>query len=286
MTEKLNNLLHEVETAAANYVAAKNDHKPKATCDQLKKAAASAVAAFNRELEIQTYREWLAAGDPVKTAIRERVIHGAKRVSYKEADSGAWTATIKDTDIGVDLPMLQRVVGAAQFHDPNWSVMVENLGWIMAANLNEHIANNPAFAYAVSEAAKAFKFPEEITSDSDEAVFVALQMCIDAVLYIPDEKSRKKSKPNLIAIEIKTDKWGRKFSPQWEVIKHSMTQAGGRSQVEIHNTSKLAEYIADAMHQILTNGNLGLVSGDNVAIDVSPLIEGETPDPAEDQAEE
>ena len=156
----------------------------------------------------------------------------------------------------------------------------------MAANLNEHIANNPAFAYAVTDAAKAFNFPEEITSDSDEAVFVALQMCIDAILYIPDEKSRKKIKPNLIAIEIKTDKWGRKFSPQWEVIKHSMTQAGGRSQVEIHNTSKLAEYIADAMNQILTNGNLGLVAGDNIAIDVSPLIEGETPDPAEDQAEE
>ena len=286
MTEKLNNLLHEVETAAANYVAAKNDRKPKATCDQLKKAANAAVAAFNREHEIQTYREWLAAGDPVKTAIRERVIHNAKRVSFKEADSGAWVASIKDVDIDMDLPLLQRVVGADQFHDPNWSVMVENLGWIMAANLNEHIANNPAFAYAVTDAAKAFKFPEEITSDSDDAVFIALQMCIDAVLYIPDEKSRKKAKPNLIAIEIKTDKWGRKFCPQWTVIRESLTQAAGRGQVEIHNTCKLAGYIADAMNQILTNGNLGLVTGDNVSIDVSPLTDDEPQAQAEEQAEE
>ena len=63
MTEKLNNLFHEVEISAANYVAAKNDRKPKATCDQLKKAANAAVAAFNMEHEVQTYREWLAAAD-------------------------------------------------------------------------------------------------------------------------------------------------------------------------------------------------------------------------------
>jgi len=260
MTEKLNNLRQELEAASMAYVGACNSGKIPAERKKLKEAVKAATDAYNLELEKQTYLDWAAAGDPVKTCIRERFIRGGKRVSFKEADDGTMTGTIKDVDFKADLPMMHKVLGAGVFASPDWLPKVEKLAWIMASNLNNHLADNPAFAYAASDAAKEFSFPAEIKCDTDSAVYIALQMVIDSILFIPDEKSRKKEKPNLISLTMKTDKYGATFSPQWVYIRESLTRQGNLNQVVIGNIGKMAELIADAMHGIITNGDFTLTA--------------------------
>lgn len=256
MNKRLEEMRTAMIAAATTYAAAYNKHESKATLKTLKSAAKLALDNYNIELAKETYKQWNAEGNPVKTAIRCRVVPHAQKCNFKVTDDDIMTVNFSEnTAYDVDLPLLQSVIGAEKFANKNWLAMSEKLAWLIAARFNEKLGDNPAFKYEVTDAAKAFQFPDGVNPYTDDGIIVALQSIFDAILFIPDETGKR----NRIHIERKELADGTVYSQATEVIYNSFTCKGNsRGHLAVCGTGRMHALIADAMHVILTNGDFGL----------------------------
>lgn len=256
---KMETMLNEVTNKAAAYAKAYNDGgKKKSELKALRKAATGELDRYNLELSRETYRQWAVEGAPVYTAIRTRVIPGAKKLQFKTDDEDYMTVIIaENTEYEVNLPMMQATIGADAFSDPKWFNKAERLAFLIATHLNEHMGNAASFQYAINKASAEFSFPEGIDPLTDDGVVYALQCVFDAILFIDDSTGTGK---NLIHTTLQQDNRGEYYAKEWQVIRESMTRAAGVNKVEICNTGKFTSYILNAMHGILTNGSFGLIA--------------------------
>ena len=248
MTEnkKVQNLYDESIDACAAYVKAYNDHVPGKKLKAMKKDATEKINAYNLALSREVYKAWAKAGDVVKTAIVTRFVPGAKKAKFTVNDDDVMSFELKDTEYYTNLPEIQRTCGADVFADAAWLNKVEKLTWLIAGRINKRIAGDPSFKYEIMEASGAFEFPEEINPLTDDGVICALQSIFDSILFVPGEDGE-----NSIHTTTADDN-GRPYCPQWEVIRESMTKAGWVNEVVICNTTLMTQYIANAMHGILT----------------------------------
>jgi hypothetical protein len=251
-------LLDKATSRAVNYAKAYNEHKTKKSeLKAMRKLAVEALDDYNLELSKATYKQWAKEGDPVKTAIRSRVIPGALRFQFKTDDDDYMTIVTRDKVYDVNLPMMQATIGADVFADPCWFNKAEKLAFLVATRLNRFTGNDVNFRYAIKEASKEFDFPAEINPLSDDGVVHALQCVFDSILYIdnPDNPGS-----NLIHTTLEQDSDGTYYAKEWQVIRESMTRDNGVNSVAICNTSKFTGYILNAMHGVLTNGAFGIVA--------------------------
>lgn len=248
--EVLNRLRSNVDEKVTTYVLAYNGHQTKKkVLNELKKAAANAVDAYNDELAKATYKEWDVMGDAVKTALRERVVRQCLSVTYKvDEDSDVMAASFNSVAIKVKLTVLAETIGKDKFASADWFTKVQRLAWIIAGALNRKLGENPHFCYEVDEATKQFRFPDDIDPHTEEGCITALQQVFDSILFIPDKDGK-----NVIGANEKA----------WTCIRESLTKQGSAiGSVAISGTGKMTELVADAMHTVITNGDFTLVNAD------------------------
>lgn len=252
-------LKKEMEEKVSAYVCGYNGHNlKKDELNALKKSAKAGVDAFNQALEKETYRRWAIEGDPVKTAIRLRLIPGCQRVSYKVDDADVMSASYKDAAYKANLPMMHAVLGHEVFADKTWFTKLEKLAYIIANRVNAEMGNKASFSYAISDAAKEFSFPEGSNPACIDNMANALQSVFDSILFIDDGAGA-----NIIKAGIIADLDGNKSCPAWTYIRECMTAEGEKDgQVLIRNTGKMSDLVAGAMHIALTNGDFATRSED------------------------
>lgn len=250
MAKKLDTLMKTAEKKANEYAKAYNEKdRKKSELKALKKAALAAVDQYNLELSKATYLAWNEEGDPVKTAIRLRIVPGAQKVQFKTDEDDYMVVNFKDAEYDVNLPQMQATLGAEVFSDKSWFNLTEKFAFIIANSVNEHCGDSVKFEYQILDASKAFDLPEGIDPLSDEGGIMMLQKVFDSILYIdnPDNPGT-----NLIHTAVKKDKEGRVFSTEWSTIREEMTARVGRNTVGIVNTGVFTHLIADAMWACMT----------------------------------
>lgn len=234
---------------AATYAKAYNGGKTKKSdLKVLRDKANKAVADYNLQLSKETYRQWAKEGDPVRTAIRSFYIPGAKAIQFKTDDDNYMTVHIKACDYQVNLPQMQATLGAGVFHDPKWFNKCEKLAWIIANNINDRMGDGANFEYHLSQASKAFKFPDGVDPLSDEGVLVALQEVFDAILFLPDDSGK-----NIISLSVRKTEHGETTAKEWEFIHRCMTKHGAMYEVKVCNTGTFTSLVMEAMNGILTH---------------------------------
>lgn len=261
MSKKVIETLKEtVENSVNAYLTAYNGHKEtQKKLKTLKKQVSDDVNTYNLELSKETYRDWNALGDPVKTAIRTRFIPRTLSVTFKvNEDTDTMTATMvyRSDSYRADLPTMQTVLGPEVFAKTNWFAKCEKLAFIIAKNLNDRICEvkSTAFDYIIKDASKLFDF-EGIDLNTEEGAIAALQEVMDSILFIPGEDGK-----NLIKANVRTVN-GKPCASAWTVIRESMTREGPSiGTVAISSTGKMSSLIADAMYTIMTNGDFALVT--------------------------
>lgn len=267
----------EMEKAVTKYVSAYNGHAAsQEELKALKKSATMKIDQFNLELSKDRYKEWNAAGDAVRTAIRERVIRDAQKVTYKvDKDTDTMTASYKDVDYDVNLPMMQVTIGADKFADENWFGRIEKLAFLLANRIAAEVGNKATFHYNISDVAKSFEFESGCDMKNIKSIAKALQIVFDSILRdVPAIKA-----------EVTKLEDGTPVCFAWTYIKESMTKRGvKRGTLEIGNTGIMTALIADAMHQLMTSADFGAVAGDAFAFPRSDEEIAE--EPAEESAEE
>lgn len=251
MSKYLDEMMNGIVEAASAYARAYNDGAKKSELKVLKSAANDACSKYNLELSKATYRQWAKEGDPVKTAIRNLFVPGTKKLSFKTDDENYMTVHILDSQFECNLPQMQATLGTGVFNDPKWFAKAEKLAFIVSNHLNQTMNNSPLFKYEVSQAAKDFEF-DGIDPLSEEGVGIALQSVIDAILFIEDPEN---SGENLIKARMREDESG-KYSPEWNVIYHSMTARDGVNSLKVANTGMFTTLVMEAMNRILTNGTV------------------------------
>lgn len=257
MTRTMEVLLEEVTAKSTKYVKAYNEGGfKKSELKALRNAATAACDKYNLELSKETYRQWNREGDPIKTAIRSRVIPNAIRLKFKTDDDDYMTVTHVPTEYEVNLPMMQVTLGVEAFSNPEWFKATETLAKLIGVTLNKHTGNRATFEYVINKASEEFRFPEGINPASDEGILLAVQYIFDAILFIDDGNGH-----NLIHLTIEKDEeTGKTFAKEWNVVRESMTKSVGVNLVGICNPGTFSGYIMRAMHGILTNGTFGLVA--------------------------
>lgn len=251
-------LLNEVVAKAMAYVEAYNEggHK-KSELKNLKDAATIKLDEYNSMVEKATYRKWATEGDPIKTAIRAGKIEGVKRLNYKTDDDNFMTVKCVDADIEVNLPQMQATLGAGVFHDPKWFNKLEKLIWIVAYDINERMTDNPTFEYKVQKASEAFKFPADVDPYTTEGCIEAMNQVFDAILFLDDGNGK-----NMIHSTPHTTRHGYIDSPEWRLIRESLTKEAGKNKISICNTGKFSNLIMRAMNGILTDGDFEFEADD------------------------
>lgn len=250
LNEAMKKMMETVNENVKNYIDAYNGHETKKKAlSELKNKATRSMNDYNLALSKVRYKEWASEGEPVKKAIAARLISGAKKITYKADDDDFMTAKIVDAEYPVNLPMMQAVIGAEAFNDPKWFDKVERLAKTLAIRINERITGNDSFQYEIGKSAGEFHFPEGVDPLSDEGVIYALNIIFDSILFIDDGNGK-----NRICAECKVDGSGRYYASEWDTIRESMTRSDGTNSIAICNTSKFTEYIMNAMHGIMTDG--------------------------------
>lgn len=253
--KRINYAREEMEKAVTKYVSAYNGHAAsQEELKALKKSADTKVAQYNMELSKDRYKEWAAAGDAVRTAIRERVIRDAQKVVYKtDTETDTKTASYKNVDYDVNLPMMQATIGADKFADANWFSRIEKLAYLLANRIAAEVGNKTTFRYNVSEMASAFEFESGCNMKDINSIAKALQVVFDSIVN---------DVPAIKAEVTKLDD-GTPVCYAWTYIKESMTKRGiQRGTLEISNTGTMTALVADAMHQLMTSADFGAVAGD------------------------
>lgn len=261
LPKALEALYNTMSDKATEYVAAYNSHKKKKSeLSALKSAAFEAAKEYNKAFAKHTYRQWNAEGNPVKTAIRTPDIKGGKRLQFKSNDDEVMTVHIKDLELGASLPEMQATLGADVFHDPAWHTMASTLAKFVADNISMQFGGSAIFNYPVTQAAKVFRF-EGIDLTSEEGIILALQQVFDAILFLDDGNGN-----NIIKANIEVDANEKKYSSAWTYIREAMTTRAGRGIIDVCHTDKFSEYVLDAMHIILTNGDFILTTADECSV--------------------
>ena len=247
MTETTNKpvsvkLYEDLIAKATKCADAQNDGKPKADVDALKKSASDALLAYNEQVTKEAYLKMAEAGDAVKAALTVRYVDGVKRVSYKaDKNTGHVTAVISAAQAKIDLPTMCKVIGREHFAAPNWFAMTQKMAFVIANALNRELSDNPAFIYAIDDAAKAFDFAPDANPASTKSVVKALQACADAILFVP---TTDKSGESVNTIKM--------TSRHYAYIRECMTRQGKEvGEVIVGGTSKMSELIADAIHLVI-----------------------------------
>ena len=253
MTKYLETLNMKANRKAQEYCTLYNEGAKQSELKNAKKAANQAIADYNAELAIEQYLAWAEEGNPVELAVRSRVIPNALKFSFKADDDDVMGVSVKtDENYAISLPMMETVLGEEIFADPQWFNAMEKLMYLTINHINERIGNGKSDVQ-VEDASKAFNFPKKVNPLSDEGVIIALQAVIDKILVI-----KGKNKKNLISVTSGVDSQKKAFSKEWTVIRESMTAAGGVNKVQVCNTVRFCDYIVNAMHGIITNGNFKL----------------------------
>lgn len=259
MNELTQRLYDDMLEKAQDYIDAYNEggHGKKEL--KLKREAANAAcSSFNLQTSKDCYKAWAADGNPVKRAAEQYLIPGAKRIAFKaDPDTDVMDYEIKDTEYPVNLPMMQKTLGAGVFNDAGWFNKASKLAVIVAENLNERCGGSSKFTYQVSSAARAFNFPADVNPLSDDGVVYALQIVMDSILFIDDPEHPGQNK---IHVQLCTDSTGRPYAKEWTVIRERMTKDAGRNKVAICNTGKFTDYILQAINGIITDGTFSLVA--------------------------
>lgn len=250
MANLLDIMKKDYEDKAAAYALVYNQHKstPK-ELKALKKTVNEAVNAYNNALAQDTYRKWHREGDAVKTAIRSRIIPKAISVTLKPNDNDF--VVIKEKEINtyeVNLPLMQATIGAEAFADPEWYDKCQALAALIASSIRMSKENKAD--YIVSDAAKAFKFPEGTNPLDTKSMIAALQIVFDSILYIdnPDNPGT-----NLIRVRELVDDDNVTYSEGWTTLRESMTKESGESSFSICGPAKFSNLIMRAMHTIFTS---------------------------------
>ena len=255
INNKMKDLKVELLAKAVAYVNAYNARQEsKSELQARKTAVAISLDEYNVELAKETFKRWNIEGDPVRTAIRLRVVPHALWIIYKTDDNDVMTFTVKDgVDYPVDLVLLESVVGADKFAAADWLDAAEKLWAIWAVRLNKRIGDNPNYQPNIRAIAKEFHFPEGVNPNSAEGVIIATQYVFDKILMIPDEDGN-----NLIACVREEDEDGQVYSRATEVIRQSLTGKGARARLKCYGPATMVTLVADAMHEIMTGGDFGL----------------------------
>ena len=254
----LKELKAAMEAAAITYASKYNSEErvKKSELKKLKSASDDAVSAYNLELSQTYYRMWNEEGDAVRTAIRYRNIPNAKKVSFKTDDDDRMTVSIVDNDnYPVNLFVLQATVGITAFTSVDWFVKVERLASVVATRISKELECGDAWVYATQNdisCSGSFR----ANPYSDAGIIAALQECMDAICFIASKDDAEK---NVIQCNVGTLDDGSVYSPEWRIIRESMTRNCGCNRLAVCNTAKMASYIVDAMHALLTLGELTLV---------------------------
>lgn len=275
--KRVNYAREEMEKAVTKYVSAYNGHAAsQEELKALKKSADTKVTQYNMELSKDRYKEWAAAGDAVRTAIRERVIRDAQKVVYKtDNETDTKTASYKNVDYDVNLPMMQATIGADKFADANWFSRIEKLAYLLANRIAAEVGNKTTFRYNVSEMASAFEFESGCNMKDIKSIAKALQVVFDSIVS---------DVPTIKAEVTKLDD-GTPVCYAWTYIKESMTKRGiQRGTLEIGNTGLMTALIADAMHQLMTSADFGAVAGDEFSFPKSDeeIVAGESTESEEE----
>ena len=281
MTKALEILFKEMEAKGSEYVAAYNaGGKKKSELTALKKAATAACDRYNQEFSKETYRIWAREGDPVKTAIRNPSIKGAKKLRFRTDDDNVMTLLTDTVEYDVNLPMMQATIGSAVFHDPRWFRKAGTLAKIVANTVNEHLGGSAIFRYGDGEL-DDFSF-DGIDPHTDEGVILALQQVFDAIIFLDDGNG-----DNIIKADIKVDSNGKKYASAWAYIREAMTKKTGRGVIDVCNDGGFSDLVLDAMHIVLTRGDFVLTTSErDKTLDEKPIVVnlGETIRKTEDEA--
>ena len=233
---------------AAEYAQAYNQHEtPVKTLRDMKKVVKGAVDSYNQALAQETYRKWKSEGEPVKTAIRSRVIPHAIKISLKPNDNDyVVVKESEDENYEVNLPLMQATIGADQFSNPGWFPMLQKLAYLVAKRINNRMGSGVRkFDYQIEAAAKAFQFPEGMDPLSDEGIIKALQMVFDAILFLEDPDVPGE---NMIKTR-KLDDEGTPYSVEWTVIRESMTKEAGVNTQALFKCSFLSSAMCPSPFQ-------------------------------------
>lgn len=241
---KMQEFYDDVVEKAGIAAAAINAGKPEKETSKLKKAATDAMATYNTEAARVAFVKWAEEGNPIEQAVRTYYVPEAKKVMFKKA-KGTEQVYVEygPAEIAIDLFQLEDVVGKDKFHDPDWFKPVENLALLIANATNKDMGGNIAFAYAVSEAAREFKFSEEADPKSAKSMAKALQQTVDGILYLPvaDQSGRE-----LNGLKVTT--------AAWHYIRESMTKRGKKpGSVQIMSPAAACELVLDVMYIIINN---------------------------------
>lgn len=251
----LKNLKADMHVKATAYCAAYNEgEKSKKELKVLKEAATQAVAEYNSALEKATYRSWAANGAPaVLTALTVFRIPGAQRPKFKENDDGIMTVSWSEiADYPINLPTLQKTVGADKFANPKWFHMVEKFIFVAMNRINLNHTGADRVDYSIDKASEDFEIPAEVDLTTEEGVGIALQKIFDMICFVPSPEDPEQ---NAIAVTWNEKNVGGqtvRYALQWERINRGladvMKKAGG---LYYRNTGRASALIADAMHNAI-----------------------------------
>lgn len=223
-------LLVELQTATDEAVEAMNGGKPAAETDPLKDKVDAALDAYNASATADAYEAWNAQEKPVEAILRDRFVPGIKRVQFRtDKETGLMTATIKDAETRASLVKYAGECGYGNFAEGrDWWTKVQALAFIMADAFNKELCSNSQFVYEVEKAATLYDFGKDANPASKTSCVKALQACFDSIL------------PGV-----------RANSHDVAYIRASMTRNGGVGKIIYGGTHKMADFVADAMHQRL-----------------------------------
>lgn len=255
-------LVAEYESAVERYVEGYNEGEKKSRLKTLKSVAADAIKKYNDAMERETYREWAEGGNPVKVACRTLKIPDGVRVSYKvDDDTDKMSATFKDADIFVSLPMMQHVLGDGVFNCADWFQKCEKLAYMYAGHLAE-ILGMEKFKYPIQKISKEFNFPDDVNVYSEEGIIRGLQAVFDAILYIDPEATGT----NLITARSKVVN-GATVVPAWTYIKNCMsTYDKAGSCLRLCNTGNFSYIVLETMHKIMMHREFRFIADDPFAV--------------------
>lgn len=259
---KLQEMYEEVEKLAGEAAAALTADERKSVIDAKKKAATEAVAKYNCQLAEETFKKWMAAGNPVETALRCRYLPEAIRVEYKKTKNGNRYVQISPAKIKIDASQLEEVVGVDKFVLPDWydRKCCKLADLLIAWSVKQ--LKIPGFEWPVDQAVKEFNFKKNADPSSPESMHAAIQETIDSILFLP-AKDKDGNVINAIQIPLEKDENGKPFSPAWNYFQIAMRRKGKLAGgINISGAEYAPELLFDVIYLNLNNMPYSIDLGD------------------------
>lgn len=249
MSEKtLNTMYGEAVAAAADVVAAMNEHKNQKEIKELKKTCTTKTNLYNSHLADEYYRSLAAeyGTDAVKVAIEhtENSVPKAIGFQFKTTDDGLSFVNQTEPIVKIDLARMDEVIGKEYFHDDEWFKRVNALALLMAKALNKELGGNDSFQYAIDEAAREFDISAEADPTSASSMTKAFQRVVDGILWVGNSTDKKGNPVNNIKFT----------SAHWAYIRECMSRKGAKNGEVIYSSpAGCLDLVTNTINMILNN---------------------------------